>query len=211
TDALSGLYNRRYMETHLASAVDQAHARGKPLALLLLDVDHFKLINDTYGHDAGDDVLREFAIRLRKSIRGIDLACRYGGEESGVVRPETERRVAGTGAERIRDQIAKRAVSDRRRLERDQRDDLDRDCRACRSGGWVGRPAQARRSGAVPRQARRSEPGGRAGRLRAPRSTITLYAEAESRHIKIGIDIDFHARLASLSGQWNYFLSGRGR
>jgi len=106
TDALTGLYNRRYMETHLASAVDQAQARGKPLALLLLDVDHFKLINDTYGHDAGDEVLREFAIRLRKSIRGIDLACRYGGEEFVVVMPETESDVAATVAERIRGQIA---------------------------------------------------------------------------------------------------------
>jgi two-component system, cell cycle response regulator len=106
TDALTGLYNRRYMETHLATAVDQALARGKPLALLLLDVDHFKLINDTYGHDAGDDVLREFAVRLRKSIRGIDLACRYGGEEFVVAMPETESDVAATVAERIRGQIA---------------------------------------------------------------------------------------------------------
>jgi two-component system, cell cycle response regulator len=106
TDALTGLYNRRYMETYLATAVEQALARGKPLALLLLDVDHFKLINDTYGHDAGDDVLREFAVRLRKSIRGIDLACRYGGEEFVVVMPETESDVAATVAERIREQIA---------------------------------------------------------------------------------------------------------
>jgi two-component system cell cycle response regulator len=106
TDALTGLYNRRYMETHLASAVDQAMCRGKPLTLLVLDVDHFKSINDAYGHDAGDDVLREFAIRLRKSIRGIDLACRYGGEEFVVVMPETEMAIGATVAERIRRRIA---------------------------------------------------------------------------------------------------------
>src|SRR6201992_3509548 len=72
TDALTGLHNRRYMETHLAALLEQAHARGKPLTVLVLDIDFFKSVNDTHGHDAGDDVLREFALRLRKSIRGID-------------------------------------------------------------------------------------------------------------------------------------------
>jgi two-component system, cell cycle response regulator len=106
TDALTGLHNRRYMETHLASLVEQAASRGKPLALLVLDIDYFKSVNDTYGHDAGDDVLREFAIRVRKSIRGIDLACRYGGEEFVVVMPETDMAIAATVAERVRRRIA---------------------------------------------------------------------------------------------------------
>lgn len=106
TDALTGLHNRRYMETHLAALVDQAAARGKPLSVLVLDIDFFKAINDTYGHDAGDDVLREFAIRIRKSIRGIDLACRYGGEEFVIVMPETDMAVAATVAERLRRRIA---------------------------------------------------------------------------------------------------------
>jgi two-component system cell cycle response regulator len=74
--------------------------------VLVLDIDHFKAVNDTYGHDAGDDVLREFAIRLRKSIRGIDLACRYGGEEFVVVMPETDISVATMVAERLRRRIA---------------------------------------------------------------------------------------------------------
>jgi two-component system cell cycle response regulator len=106
TDPLTGLQNRRYMETHLATLVEQAGARGKPLSLLVLDIDYFKSINDTFGHDAGDDVLREFAPRLRKSIRGIDLACRYGGEEFVVVMPETDMAVAAIVAERIRRRIA---------------------------------------------------------------------------------------------------------
>ena len=106
TDALTNLYNRRYMETHLTTLVDQALARGKPLALLVVDIDYFKSINDTHGHDAGDDVLREFATRLRKSIRGIDLACRYGGEEFVIVMPETDMAVAAIVAERIRRRIA---------------------------------------------------------------------------------------------------------
>ncbi|HEY1545665.1 MAG TPA: diguanylate cyclase, partial [Xanthobacteraceae bacterium] len=106
TDALTGLHNRRYMETHLATLVEQAHTRGKPLTVLVLDIDFFKAVNDTHGHDAGDDVLREFAVRLKKSIRGIDLACRLGGEEFVVVMPDTDMAVATMVAERLRRRIA---------------------------------------------------------------------------------------------------------
>jgi two-component system, cell cycle response regulator len=106
TDALTGLHNRRYMETHLSTLVEQAGLRGKPLAVLVLDIDYFKSVNDTHGHDAGDDVLREFSQRLKKSIRGIDLASRYGGEEFVVVMPETDMAVATMVAERLRRRIA---------------------------------------------------------------------------------------------------------
>src|SRR5690349_2496343 len=106
TDALTGLHNRRYMESHLAALAEQASARGKPLALMILDIDHFKSVNDSHGHDAGDDVLREFAVRIRKSIRGIDLACRYGGEEFVIVMPETDLHVAGMVAGRLRRSVA---------------------------------------------------------------------------------------------------------
>jgi two-component system cell cycle response regulator len=94
------------METHVGTLVEQARARNKPLAVLILDIDYFKSINDTHGHDAGDDVLQDFAIRIRKSIRGIDLACRYGGEEFVVVMPETDMAVATMVAERLRRRIA---------------------------------------------------------------------------------------------------------
>jgi two-component system, cell cycle response regulator len=106
TDALTGLFNRRYMETHLATLVEQAAARGKPIAVMVLDIDYFKSINDGHGHDAGDDVLREFSLRIRKSIRNIDLACRYGGEEFVLVMPETDMAVATMVAERLRRRIA---------------------------------------------------------------------------------------------------------
>jgi two-component system cell cycle response regulator len=106
TDALTGLFNRRYMESHVGTLVEQAASRGKPLTVLVLDIDYFKSINDTWGHDAGDDVLREFAVRIKKSIRGIDLACRYGGEEFVVVMPETDMAVATMVAERLRRRIA---------------------------------------------------------------------------------------------------------
>jgi two-component system cell cycle response regulator len=109
TDPLTTLYNRRYMESHLAALVDQAASRGKPLTALVLDIDHFKSVNDTHGHDAGDDVLREFATRVRKSIRGIDLACRFGGEEFVIIMPETDMGVATIVAERLRRRIASEA------------------------------------------------------------------------------------------------------
>ncbi len=86
--------------------MEQAGSRGKPLTVLVLDIDYFKAINDTHGHDAGDDVLREFATRIRKSIRGIDLACRLGGEEFVIVMPETDMAVATIVAERLRRRIA---------------------------------------------------------------------------------------------------------
>ena len=111
TDSLTGLYNRRYMESHLTTLVEQAATRGKPLTALVLDIDYFKAINDTHGHDAGDDVLREFATRIRKAIRGIDLACRYGGEEFVIVMPETDMAVATVVAERLRRRIASERFS----------------------------------------------------------------------------------------------------
>jgi two-component system, cell cycle response regulator len=106
TDGLTGLFNRRYMETHLGTLVEQSAERGKPITVLVLDIDYFKAINDSYGHDAGDDVLREFALRMRKATRNIDLACRYGGEEFVIVMPETDMAVATMVAERLRRRIA---------------------------------------------------------------------------------------------------------
>jgi two-component system cell cycle response regulator len=106
TDPLTGLFNRRYMERHLGTLVEKSASRGKSLSVLILDIDYFKSINDRFGHDAGDDVLREFADRMRTCVRGIDLACRYGGEEFVVVMPDTDLSVATMVAERIRRRIA---------------------------------------------------------------------------------------------------------
>lgn len=102
TDPLTGLCNRRYLQRHLTTQIRQAEEQGQPLALLLLDIDHFKVINDTYGHDVGDVIIREFAHRLRAHTRGLDLACRFGGEEFIVLLPETNAENAGNAAERLR-------------------------------------------------------------------------------------------------------------
>ena len=104
-DGLTGLHNRRYLDSHLQTLFDRAVARRRPLSVLITDIDKFKAVNDTWGHDGGDAVLKEFASRLRKNVRGIDLACRYGGEEFVVVMPDTEGHIAEKVAERIRAEI----------------------------------------------------------------------------------------------------------
>ncbi|MCE8000306.1 MAG: PleD family two-component system response regulator [Rhodobiaceae bacterium] len=109
TDSLTGLYNRRYMTNHLTTLVEEGAHSGKPLSLMLLDIDYFKAVNDTYGHGAGDEVLKEFGSRISDNVRGIDLACRLGGEEFVVVMPDTDADTAIAIAERLRSRVAERA------------------------------------------------------------------------------------------------------
>jgi two-component system cell cycle response regulator len=102
TDALTGLHNRRYLDNHLSVLFNRSVQRGRPLSVLITDIDRFKLVNDAYGHDAGDQVLKEFAARVRSTVRGADLACRFGGEEFVVVMPDTTAEIAAAVAERLR-------------------------------------------------------------------------------------------------------------
>lgn len=111
TDPLTGLHNRRYMEAHLRALVDGAVQNGRSLTVLMADIDHFKRINDTYGHDVGDLVLCEFSERLRQNLRAVDLACRIGGEEFIVLMPDTELDFAEQIAERLRRCIADKPFS----------------------------------------------------------------------------------------------------
>jgi two-component system cell cycle response regulator len=107
TDGLTGLNNRRYLDNHLKILFTRASVRARPLSICLIDIDRFKSVNDTYGHDAGDDVLREFSTRIRQTVRGADLACRFGGEEFVVVMPDTDPAAAAAVAERLRAIIEK--------------------------------------------------------------------------------------------------------
>ena len=109
TDALTGLYNRRYLETHLSHMIEHYVNRGKVLSVLAIDVDFFKAINDTHGHDAGDKVLQELAQRLRDHTRSIDLCCRIGGEEFIIVLPNTDAFTAEKIGERLRRAVASKS------------------------------------------------------------------------------------------------------
>lgn len=110
-DPLTGLYNRRYLDTHMQVLIERSVARQRPLSVLVIDIDRFKTVNDSYGHDVGDEVIREFAKRIRLTIRGIDLACRHGGEEFVIVLPDTSVETAEAIAERLRDSIASEPFS----------------------------------------------------------------------------------------------------
>ena len=106
TDALTGLHNRRYMTGQLQALVGRAAHGGATVAVLVLDIDHFKSVNDGFGHDAGDEVLAEFAVRLATNVRAVDVPCRMGGEEFVVVMPGASLEDARMVAERIRRDIA---------------------------------------------------------------------------------------------------------
>jgi diguanylate cyclase (GGDEF)-like protein len=110
TDALTGLGNRQKFDSFLAEQFGRAKTAGTSLALIMIDLDHFKKINDTHGHPAGDAVLRYVAKLLRTAARATDVACRYGGEEMALVMPGTSRATAAATAETIRRSIAAKAI-----------------------------------------------------------------------------------------------------
>jgi diguanylate cyclase (GGDEF)-like protein len=108
TDTLTGLANRRTFDAHLKSEFHCAQRFSEPFALLLLDIDHFKRVNDTYGHQAGDEVLKSLARIFKKQLREVDIAARYGGEEFVAILPESDEAKAHAVAERIRQAVAER-------------------------------------------------------------------------------------------------------
>ena len=109
TDSLTGTYNRRYANLHLDALIEQAREKDSGLAVMILDLDRFKSVNDNHGHAAGDAVLKEFARRLQENVRGIDLVARMGGEEFMVVMPEVTTELAAEIAERVRSATAEPA------------------------------------------------------------------------------------------------------
>jgi diguanylate cyclase (GGDEF)-like protein/PAS domain S-box-containing protein len=109
-DPLTGLYNRRYLEEMLEREIRRAVRAEQALGLLMLDLDYFKKFNDTYGHDAGDTVLRETGTFLAKSIRAEDVVCRFGGEEFVIILPTADLSAACARAERIRSKLREMTV-----------------------------------------------------------------------------------------------------
>jgi two-component system cell cycle response regulator len=102
TDQLTGLYNRRFLDAQLTPLMQRAQCGGDAVSLMIVDIDYFKKCNDTYGHDVGDAVLREFSVRLASNTRPSDFACRMGGEEFVVIMPRTSGDIACLAAERLR-------------------------------------------------------------------------------------------------------------
>jgi diguanylate cyclase (GGDEF)-like protein len=105
-DTLTNLYNRRKLDARFAQEISRAERYGRPLSVIMLDIDHFKKINDTHGHPTGDAVLTETAKRLARTLRDSDILGRWGGEEFMVICPETELDTAVVLAERLREDYA---------------------------------------------------------------------------------------------------------
>ncbi|MCG8695763.1 MAG: PleD family two-component system response regulator [Minwuiales bacterium] len=106
TDSLTGLYNRRYMTSHLQNLMEHSGDGAKPVSAMMMDIDYFKSFNDTHGHAVGDEVLKEFSARIQRSVRGVDLVSRIGGEEFVVIMPDTDLGIASVVAERLRKSFA---------------------------------------------------------------------------------------------------------
>lgn len=111
TDPLTGIGNRKFLTLRLREEFDKANRSGEELCLLLLDVDHFKKFNDTYGHDVGDHVLKVVARTIKNDIKGRDICARYGGEEFCIALPETELKNAVKVAEKIRTKLGKKILA----------------------------------------------------------------------------------------------------
>ena len=105
TDELTNLYIYRYFRQRLDNEIKRSRRYFFPLALIILDIDHFKRVNDTYGHQCGDFVLKELAKIIKEEVREVDISCRYGGEEFTVILPETDLEGASTLAERLRESV----------------------------------------------------------------------------------------------------------
>ena len=112
TDKLTGCYNRTYMDEYLAKEIARARRYGRPISLVMADIDHFKRVNDTHGHQAGDLVLKTFVQSMRKGLRkDVDWVARYGGEEFLMVLPETDFESAMLSAERLRKIVSESVAS----------------------------------------------------------------------------------------------------
>jgi len=111
TDALTGLFNFRHFKTVLQAEMDRSKRSGIPTSLVMVDVDHFKAINDNYGHETGNLALKSLADILNSEVRTTDIVCRYGGEEFAMIFPETHLNLAVKVADRIRKQISSESIA----------------------------------------------------------------------------------------------------
>ena len=106
TDGLTDLYNHRYFQEQMRMQIEHSKRYGTPFSLIIIDIDFFKKFNDTFGHQAGDAVLRQVAQILKSSVRTADIVCRYGGEEMSIILPNTPKNISVTTAEKICKRVA---------------------------------------------------------------------------------------------------------
>jgi diguanylate cyclase (GGDEF)-like protein len=111
TDQLTGLANRRHFDEQLGRMLGEADRYGHPVSLIMADIDHFKKVNDTFGHDAGDLVLKRVAATLQEGVRTVDVCARFGGEEIALLLPQTDLAGATDVAERLRAAIERRVTN----------------------------------------------------------------------------------------------------
>ncbi|MEM5518831.1 GGDEF domain-containing protein [Henriciella sp. AS95] len=109
-DSLTGIANRRSFDDHLEQSIEAATKTGESLCLVMADIDHFKTVNDTFGHPVGDDVLKVFAHLVRKNVKGRDLVARYGGEEFAIILPKTQAQAALKLIDGIREQFSQKRL-----------------------------------------------------------------------------------------------------
>jgi diguanylate cyclase (GGDEF)-like protein len=109
-DDLTGAYNRRSLFHHLEAELSRCRRYGRSVSVLMVDLDHFKRVNDQYGHLVGDDVLRSIVQIMQAELRAMDLLCRYGGEEFCAILPETNHPGAGRAAERLRSAVERSVI-----------------------------------------------------------------------------------------------------
>ncbi len=110
TDTLTGLFNYRHFTLVLEQELERTRRSGQPTSLIMIDLDHFKQINDTWGHESGNLVLRQTADRIKQTLRKIDIPCRYGGEEFAIILPGTNLPLAVSVANRLRESIMSNSV-----------------------------------------------------------------------------------------------------
>jgi diguanylate cyclase (GGDEF)-like protein len=190
-DELTGLYNRRYLNQELPSEMERFRRFGHPFSLLMLDLDHFKRVNDTYGHQAGDQVLRDLSGVLQQTARLYDRAVRYGGEEFVIILPQVSREEAVVAAERIREAVAAHEF-------RYKDQDLGR---LTVSIGAATYPMDAMNAEALVSRADQA-----LYQAKETRNAVVAYQDSKRRHIRFRLDVPLNLRAM---GRENRFIQGR--
>ncbi|HBE95251.1 MAG TPA: hypothetical protein DDW80_07405 [Desulfovibrio sp.] len=196
-DDLTGLSNRRHFNLELARELERYRRFGEPFSLVLLDLDHFKIFNDTFGHQAGDEALKSVAEAMLETARAIDLAVRYGGEEFILILPQTGKEEALVAAERLREAVAERRVVS-----------FERDCGSVTvSAGVASFPEDAYSTAGLVRRADQA-----LYRAKATRNTVFAFHDESRKHprLPVRMEAELHLDKGGVSSCWTRDMSLSG-